>query len=204
MKIFVNESTCIDALRDAVLNKRQAVMLEFSVGLAVFYDQGSAEMHEKKVLRAMYASVDYDCLKRDGQDYVTIDRRISTIAALYNKLGQRTLTKWTKGKTNSEALASIVIELEALYLYTLDSVRQYCRDEPVRQSGPRKPRNVYTLADHPQRRQEDVEYAYVIEKAHIKVGVQPDATYSEIMKTIKELTEIANKVKMDKSHLKAA
>lgn len=204
MKIFINESTCNDALRDAILNKRVATTLELAIGLAVFYDQGSAEMREKKVLRMMYAGVEYDCADRLGDDYTTVDNKVRAIAGLYNKLGHKTITKWAKGKNDSEALTSIAKELEECYLYTFDAVRRYCRGEAVRQTGPKRAKKQYTPTDHPQRRQEDVEYADVIEQPHGKVLIQSEATYSEIMKMVKALTELANKRKFERQHLKAA
>lgn len=204
MKIFTKESSCVDNLRRAILNKRHAVILEFAVGLGVFCDLGGAAMHDKKVLRAMYADIDYDCLRRSGDDYVAIDNRIRAIAGLYEKLGQRTITKWAKGKTDEEALESITKELDNLRLYTLDSVFQFCRPDDLQKEGERRARRQWTADDHPKRRQEDTDYAYVVEIPHVKVGVAPDATYSELKKAADKLMELANKKKYERGHLKAA
>lgn len=204
MKLFVDESACIEALRSAALNRRQAMLLEFSVALAVFCDQDGAGMHDKKVLRQMYASVGYDCLKRSGADYVIIDHRVSAAALLYNKIGRRQISKWAGGQVDIAALGGIVKGLESMQLYTLKDIQLFVRGEQPSSVDGRKNRRKWSNENHPKRRQEDTVFAHVVEMPHVKVGVSQDATYAELKKAADELMKLANKVKMERNNLKVA
>jgi len=84
--MIANLNVCIEAMQGVALSRRKALLVELSVGLAVFCGAGNAEKAAMRTLTEIYASAGDDCLKREGLDYQAVHYRVVACADLFNRL----------------------------------------------------------------------------------------------------------------------
>lgn len=121
MKLSIE--TCINALNVAAINRKQAIQLELSVGLAVFLLHGSTSKEGRAMLTEAYAAAGYRCTHINEMDYKTINRRINATAALFEKLP---VAKWVGKHDDTNAIRSICDGLEPYELFTIADVQRFC------------------------------------------------------------------------------
>jgi hypothetical protein len=86
------EKVWINTLKTAAAFHRDALVVEMTVGLAVFVARADAEkvtLEAKRALNAVYAQAGYSCASPTEEHYKTVNRRINVAADLFVKLGGR-------------------------------------------------------------------------------------------------------------------
>ncbi len=182
---------CSDMLHRSMMLGKQALQIELAVGLFVFHAHTVADIASKKVLRGLYASAGrVDCLKSDSPHYHAIAKRIGVIAALFDKLKPRTISKWIDGFEGVNAVEGIMAELKPLELMSLDDVIEFysgvsrkARDKAKSEAANDSSMNVLEF----RRRTADQGDAIHIEQRHIHVDIDRRAKPEEIQAVIAEL-----------------
>lgn len=200
--IPTNLTYCVDAMRGSMALRGQALQIELAVSLIVYHTCGSSDIAAKKVLRAVYAASGIDCVKPDSVSYRTIARRMDRSAGLFDKIKPNTLTKWLKGKADTQAIDAVVAGLKPLKLNSMDDVLTYTTGKKREKES--KPRTTYTPELHPLRRAEDVDAVVMLDTEHIHIGVPAGVSADELEQAAEKLIELADKVRSGEVELKAA
>lgn len=177
-------------LSNALLHRRAAIQLELAVGLCVAHDLVDDPAQGRVALAQVYASVGYDCLKPDGRDYKTINRRVNTTFLLFEKLGAEAIARAVRGTGGHRRVEAVQAAIEPLQLFTMDDVLAFCgrpRAGQVRQQAPS-----VTPEHHPARRAIDQPGVVHVRTEHLDVPIPPTATRVEIMQLVAELIKMAN------------
>jgi hypothetical protein len=114
--------TCADALTHAAMNRKAAIQIELSVGLAVFHLHGSSSKEARVMLVDAYAAAGYRCVHINEMDYKTVNRRINATAALFERLP---IKKWVGHHSDIDAIRAICEGLEPYELFTIQDVIRY-------------------------------------------------------------------------------
>jgi hypothetical protein len=182
-------------LSNAVLHRRAALQLELSVGLCIALDSVDDLALGRVTLTNVYAAAGYDCLKPDGADYKTINRRVNTAFLLFEKLTAEVVKQAARGTSGHRRVEAVQSMLEPLKLYAMDDVLAYCgrprasqakRTEVaahVRGGSPTPP---------PMRRAFDAPDVVHVRTEHLDVPIPPSATRAELMQLVAELLKLAN------------
>lgn len=124
----------VNALKEAGGFHKSSFHIEMAVCLAFYADHSKADMKVKKLLRPIYEKAGYDCKSPKGEDYKTVQRRISVAADLYTFLGgNETLNDWTEGVKGQKMIEALVHELEARNLDNITAVKEAAGKPVVRQ-----------------------------------------------------------------------
>ncbi len=200
MKTF-NIEFCISSMNTSLMNSAAALQVEIAVSLLVYSNLGSAGINEKKVLRDVYASAGrFDCLKPDSPSYQTISRRMQRSAAVFDKIGAKKIGKLVNGKSDQEALDSLIIGIKHFELMSWDDVQQFVTG--VDKKSARMPKHEIEGLPEPENRVEykrratDKEGAIHIETSHIKLDILQEATAKEIMELVQKLIQVAESAKL--------
>lgn len=176
-------------LSNAVLHRRAAIQIELAVGLCVAHDLVDDPAQGRVALTNVYASAGYDCLKPDGRDYKTINRRVNNAFLLFDKLGNEAVARAVRGTAGHRRIEAVQGMLEPLQLYTMDDVLAFCgRPRASQARQPAAPAEPATLA----RRAVDKPGVVHVKTEHIDVPLPPETTRAEIMQLVHELLQIAN------------
>ncbi len=124
-KVLTNIEFCIASMNRSLMGSADMLQIELAVSLLVYSSLGAAGKDEKKVLRDVYASAGYDCLKKESPSYSTVLRRMDRSAALFEKLGAKKVIKVINGKQDQEALESLIGSLKTFALMSWDDVLQF-------------------------------------------------------------------------------
>ncbi len=181
--MIANLNVCIEAMHGAMLSRRKALLVELSVGLAVFCSAGNADKAAIGTLKEVYASVGYDCVHRDGKDYTRIHWRAGASVALFNKLTIGLVTEWAGKKKDAAAINAIATQLNVLAFDSIDDVLTYCgkaRVAPV----PIEPAATGSGRDH----------VYHVKSGHLRLDIPDSTDVTEIMDMARKLLTLAEKI----------
>lgn len=199
--ISISAATCVEALANSFLSRRQALQAELAVGLVIFAAEGDEATKEaKRDLRALYATAGYLCVDSKGTDYKNINKRINITAALYTVIGRKTVRQWIGTYTEGDVLAAVILSIEDFQFSTLDDVLEYC-NKPNNKTA-RQRANEAKAAEAranaakgrggPQnRRAVDVEGAWHIDTREIHITIPPTASADEMREAAAKLLELA-------------
>lgn len=140
-KSVVDYSVLTSAIANAALSRRAALQLELAVGLIHFDQETEGTAKEGKArLKEVYQSAGYSCMAKTDRDYKTVNRRLNACAALYDKLGSKTVSAWVASCVgDTEALlAYVVTELQPYGLETMDDVLHYVGKDSSQSRAPRQ------------------------------------------------------------------
>lgn len=182
--MIANLNVCVEAMQGAMLSRRKALLVELSVGLAVFCSAGNADKPAIGTLKEVYASVGYDCVHRDGKDYQRIHWRAGASVALFNKLTMELVTEWAGKKKDAAAINAIATQLNVLAFDSIDDVLTYCGKakaaavpiEPAAAPGPGR--------DH----------VYHVKSGHLRLDIPDSTDVTEIMDMARKLLTLAEKI----------
>lgn len=183
----LNFDFCTKALKTALTTSKTALKMELAVGLYVFHMHGSADIHAKRALRAVYAACGEDCETPEGADYKTNSRRMERIGKLYYKLGARKIKKALAGIGEMTAVDALREYIEPLNLKTMDAVSEYCLDPQEKAND--KPQKPMT------RRATDAPGVVHFKTEHVRIDIPPEASQSEIVNLANKLLELAATLK---------
>lgn len=127
---------CAEALNTAAINRKAAIQLELSVGLAVFLLHGGSNKDGRAMLVSAYAAAGYACTHIGDMDYKTINRRINATAALWEKVPVK---KWVGKLDGKDALRAVYDGLAPYELFTIQDVMRYAAPQKVRAQVKVKP-----------------------------------------------------------------
>lgn len=116
------EAVYVKALTEAEAFHKRSFFIEMAVCLAFYTEREGTDKDAKKALRPIYERAGYDCKNPAGEDYKTVQRRISVAADLYNFLGQD-LHTWYEGKTGTDRIHAIAEQLEEQELDSISAVQ---------------------------------------------------------------------------------
>jgi hypothetical protein len=181
-------------LSNAVLHRRTAIQLELAVGLCVAHDLVDDPALGRVTLVQVYAAAGYDCLKPDGRDYKTINRRVNNAFLLFDKIGADGVKKAIGRAAGHRRVEAVQALLDPLQLFTMDDVLAYCGRPRASQSKPT------TVAEHqrgaaPARRAVDQPDVVHVKTEHMDVPIPPDVTRAEVMQLVAELIKLADTFK---------
>lgn len=201
MKLSIE--TCVTALNSAAMNRRAAVQLELTVGLAVFHAHGGAGKEARQALNEAYAAAGYRCLQATEMDYKTINRRINAAADLYENLP---VAKWA-GKHGEDAmLQSIHTGLVPYEFFTIADVLRFCTP-PAKEGAPVKAQPHQTIlspSSNPGTTGQDKVIAQFrraadqvahgarhVETPHLAITIPKDTSPEEMIEMAMKLLELA-------------
>ncbi len=122
------------SLKAAAGFHKSSFHVEVAVCLAFYAEQESADMKVKKLLRPLYERAGYDCKSPKGEDYKTIQRRISVAGDLFTYLGGvETVTDWAEGETGAKMIEALVVKLEARKFDSISAIKAAAGKPMVRQ-----------------------------------------------------------------------
>ncbi len=179
--MIANLNVCVEAMQGAMLSRRKALLVELSVGLAVFCSAGNAGKAAIGTLKEVYASVGYDCVHRDGKDYTRIHWRSGASVALFNKLTIGLVTEWVGGKKNAAAINAIATQLNILAFDSIDDVLTYCGKVKV------APVPIEPAVPHR-------DHMYHLKSGHLKLDIPDNTDVTEIMDMARKLLTLAEKI----------
>lgn len=182
-------------LSNAVLHRRTAIQLELAVGLCIAHDLVDDPAQGRVTLAQVYASAGYDCLKPDGRDYKTINRRTNTAFLLFDKLGATAIARAVRGTSGHRRVEAVQGMLEPLQLYTMDDVMAFCGRPRASQARPPVQVEAHERGAAPARRAIDQPGVVHIRTEHVDVPIPPDVTRVEIMQLVAELIKLADTFK---------
>lgn len=184
--MIANSDACIKALQGAMMSRRKALLLELSVGLAVFCSAGDTDA--MRSLKEIYESVGYECVHRDGKDYARVHYRASAVEALFKKLTMSVVIEWAGAKKNTAAINEIATHLNMLAFDSMESVRAYSlpKVEPVALVTAPAQETITTVpgSDH----------VYHIKSSHLKLDIPDSIDVSEIMDLARKLLALADRI----------
>jgi hypothetical protein len=178
-------------LSNAALHRRAALQLELAVGLCVAHDLADDPAQGRVSLVQLYASVGYDCLKPDGADYKTINRRVNTTFLLFGKLGAESVGRTMHGTVGYRRVEAVQAVLAPLALNSMDDVLEFC-GRPRANGTQHKPAASRTPANHPARRAVDQPGVVHVRTEHVDLPIPPDVTRAELMQIVAELIKMAD------------
>lgn len=184
--MIANLNVCIEAMQGVALSRRKALLVELSVGLAVFCGAGNAEKPAMRTLTEIYASAGEDCLKRDGLDYAAVHYRVNACADLFNKLTMKLIVKWVADKKNMAAINEIATQLNILNITSVEDVLRLCGKRPAL-AVPIKPET----KPHAEKGRDHI---FHIKTEHLKFDIPDNVDVSEIMDMARKLLALADKI----------
>lgn len=114
----------VAALKEAGGFHKSSFHIELAVCLAFYCEQEKADLKAKAALRPIYEKAGYDCKTPAGEDYKTIQRRISTAADFFTHLGgHETVFDWMDRTTGAKGIAILVAELTKRKLDNISVVK---------------------------------------------------------------------------------
>lgn len=190
--MIANLNVCVEAMQGAMLSRRKALLVELSVGLAVFCSAGNADKQAMGTLKEVYASVGYDCLHRDSRDYKRIYWRSGAVAALFKKLTMPLVTEWVGSKKNIAAINEIATQLNILAFDSMEDVLVYSvpRVEPVALVPAKEP--VPAGKGHH-------DHVYHVKSAHLLIDIPDSIEVSEIMDLAQKLLALVARIEKKKA-----
>lgn len=189
--MIANLNVCIEAMQGVALSRRKALLVELSVGLAVFCGAGNAEKQAMRTLTEIYASAGDDCLKREGLDYQSVHYRVNACADLFNKLTMPLIIEWAGDKKNMAAINEIAVQLNILNIASVEDVMRMCGKKPA-QAVPIKP------AERPHA-EKGRDHIYHIKTSHMSFDIPDSVDVSEIMDMARKLLALAEKIERKKA-----
>lgn len=177
-------------LSNSVLHRRAALQIELAVGLCIAHDFAEDPAQGRVTLVQVYASAGYDCLKPDGRDYKTINRRVNSSFLLFDKIGDPAIKRAVRGKSGHRLVEAVQSLLEPLQLYTMDDVLTYCGRSRAGQA--RTQVVAHERGATPARRAADHPDVVHVRTEHLDVPVPPTVTRAELMQLVAELIKMAD------------
>lgn len=178
-------------LSNAVLHRRAAIQLELAVGLCVAHDLVDDPAQGRVALAQVYAAAGYDCLKADGADYKTINRRVNTSFLLFDELTAEAVARTVRGTAGHRRVEAVQAVLAPLQLHSMDDVLAFCGRPRASQAKPATT-PAATPEQHPARRAVDKPGVRHVRTEHIDVPIPPDATRVELMQLAAEIIRLAD------------
>lgn len=133
-------SVYVAALKEAGGFHKSSFHIEMAVCLAFYNEHEKADLNAKKLLRPIYEKAGYDCKNPQGDDYKTVQRRISVAADLFSHVGgQETVYDWMDREVGAKGIAVLVKELEKHKLDNISLVKAYVGKPAVRTYTRRQP-----------------------------------------------------------------
>jgi hypothetical protein len=135
----------VKALQNAEGFHKKAFYVEMAVCLMFYTEHEDNSAATKKLLRPIYQRAGYDCESPRGDDYKTVQRRISIAADLFTYLGGiETFVDWTADVKNGiDSINEVALRLEKQKLDSIEAVRKLVNRTPAPRA---KPANVVTHA----------------------------------------------------------
>lgn len=190
--MIANLNVCIEAMQGVALSRRKALLVELSVGLAVFCGAGDAEKAAMRTLTEIYASAGDDCLKREGLDYQSVHYRVNACADLFNRLTMPLIIKWAADKKNMAAINEIATQLNILNIASVEDVLRFCGKKPA-QAVPIKP------GPKPHAERGGHDHVYHLKSAHLALDIPDNTDPDEIMEIVRKLLALATKLSKTKA-----
>lgn len=135
-----SETVLVNALANAEGFHRDALLIEISVGLALFAsltETDKVDLPMKKALRAIYEKAGYACATPEGENYKSVQRWIGATAALFTHLGgHETIRDWVDDAPASKHVSLIQAALGPKKFAYISDVLTYVGKPP--QKKPRK------------------------------------------------------------------
>lgn len=179
--MIANLNVCIEAMQGVALSRRKALLVEISVGLAVFCGAGSADEKAMRTLREIYASAGDDCLHRKGMDYQAVQYRVKACSDLFNKLTMPLIIEWAADKKNMAAINEIASQLNILNFASIDDVKRFCGKMPER------PVSIAPAAPHH-------DHVFHVKTEHLKFDIPDNVGATEIMDLARKLLALADRI----------
>lgn len=131
-----SDTVFVKALQAAEGFHRKAFFKEIAVCLAFYFTHKGADIKAKKALRPIYERAGYACKDAKGEDYKTVQRRISAAAALYLKLEAEDIKvdDLTDGEEPVKAIDKIADDLERRGLDSIQKVLVFSEKAPARRA----------------------------------------------------------------------
>lgn len=195
--------TCTTALRAALQNRRTAVQVEMSVGLAVFHSHGGATKDARKMVVHAFCAAGYECDSIGGRDYKTVNRRINATVSLYEKMP---VAKWIGKLEGIDAIHAVFDGIAPYELHSIQDVLRYAAPHKVAAAKVAVVPNTDILAGPPTghekvlqqfRRASDRTDARLVSTEHIHLAVPKDADVDEVMDIISQLMLLVRESKKE-------
>lgn len=136
----ITETALVNALSGAESFHRDALLIELSVGLALFASMtttNKVDLEMKRALRGIYEKAGYACATAEGENYKSVQRWIGATAALFTHLGgTETIRDWVEDAPANRQIAKIQEALGPHKFYYVSDVLTYVGKTP--QKRPRK------------------------------------------------------------------
>jgi hypothetical protein len=185
--MIANLNVCIEAMQGVALSRRKALLVELSVGLAVFCGAGNAEKAAMRTLTEIYASAGDDCLKREGLDYQAVHYRVGACADLFNRLTMPLIVEWATDKKNMAAINEIASQLNILNFASIEDVLRFCGKIPS------KP---VSIASTPK---PHTDHVWHVKSAHLALDIPDNIEVSEIMDLAQKLLALVARIEKKKT-----
>jgi hypothetical protein len=214
-----SETILVNALANAEGFHRDALLIEISVGLALFAsltDGNKVDLPMKKALRAIYEKAGYACATPEGENCKSVQRWIGATAALFTHLGgHETIRDWVDDAPAAKHVARIQEALGPKKFAYISDVLTYVGKPPVKKPRVQKEAAAPAPAPtEPVKELSDTEKlmaaqldAQILErklaeasgmppgriftKGPLQLAVPFNATYTDVMSLVEELMTFA-------------
>lgn len=179
------------AIANAALSRAAALNIEACVALLHFtQEQGGADKTGRSNLKAIYQGAGYDCIERKDKDYMTVNRRITVMGKLFDKLGSSLVMGWASDKGDTEAtLNYIATELQVYGFHRLDDINEFCGVETSKKRAARQPSGpVAVTAPEPEAEEEAEEVETpAFDQAAVIAAIKANLTADQIRELVTSL-----------------
>lgn len=187
--MIANLNVCIEAMHGVALSRRKALLVELSVGLAVFCGAGNAEKPAMRTLTEIYASAGDDCLKREGLDYQSVHYRVVACAELFNRLTMPLIVGWVADKKNMAAINEIATQLNILGFTSIEDAKRFCGTAPAKPVAIAPATGKLPHHDH----------VWHVKSAHLALDIPDNIEMSEIMDLAQKLLALVARIEKKKA-----
>lgn len=182
----ISLETYVSNIGKQLMNRRHALQIELSVGLAIFAAHGGTVKEARDMLVKVYASAGYRCEDPREKDYKTINRRVNATAGLFDKIGIEKIIKAIGNSKEQKAINGIAKHLEDYKLHTVNDVLAYA-------GKPTTVREHKRATPSQRRRWTDEERANM---KHVDVGaihwvIPPETRRRDLIEAARKLLELA-------------
>ena len=132
----LSPETCIKMLSDSLVFGRKSLKMELPVSIAICAGLGKKAAEEGiPTIMEVYKKAGYEYQDSKDRNYKTANRRANHALALYQKIGQKEVTKWVGDAEEEKLLECVLKGLEAYQFNSMDDVAEFAGRDSNRKRG---------------------------------------------------------------------